>query len=142
MAPYQELLQVTHRFFYCLDEGRYGELLALMSPEAVWHRQGRILRGHPQIRAALEERSSTQRIRHVITNAFLDKADDERAELRAYMTAYRFDDGKPSSGPVVIDGPFRLSLVRTRFARCGGEWRIVEQSLAPEFECRAPRQAS
>jgi hypothetical protein len=52
MAPYQELLQVTHRFFYCLDEGRYGELLALMSPEAVWHRQGRILRGHRNPRRA------------------------------------------------------------------------------------------
>jgi hypothetical protein len=60
MAPYQELLQVTQRFFYCLDEGQYDELLALMSPEAVWHRQGKILRGHPQIRAALEERSTTQ----------------------------------------------------------------------------------
>jgi hypothetical protein len=58
------------------------------------------------------------------------------------MTGYRCDDGKPSSGPVVIDGPFRLSLVRTRFARRGDEWRIFEQSLTPEFEFRAPGQAS
>lgn len=92
MAPYQELLQVTHRFFYCLDEGRYGELLALMSPEAVWHRQGRILR-------------------HVITNAFLDQADDERAELRAYMTAYRFDDPRTFSTPA-------RSGIRATSSRC------------------------
>jgi hypothetical protein len=142
MAPYQELLQVTHRFFCCLDERRYGELLARMSPEAVWHRQGKTLRGHPEILAALEERSKTQRIRQVITNAFLDETNGEPAELRAYMTAYRFDDGKPSRGPVVIDGPSRLSLVHTRFARRGGEWRIVEQSLTPESEFRAPGQAS
>lgn len=113
-----------------------------MTPDAAWHRQGKTLRGHPEILAALEERSATQRIRHVVTNAFLDEADGEEMLLVAYMTAYRFDDGKPSSGPVLIDGPFRLSLVRTRFARSAGEWRIVELSLTAEFEFRAPGQAA
>ncbi len=131
---YPELVQIVHEFFYDLDEMRYDALLGLMREDARWHRQGKTLQGHPQILAALEERSRTQRIRHLVTNAFVETSDDSQAVMLAYLIAYRFDDGTLRKPPLPISGPFRLLLVRTRFSRDGEQWRIAEQRLDPQFE--------
>ncbi len=133
-APYAELVQITHRFYYYLDEWRYNDLVALMREDGVWHRQGKILKGRAQVLAALNERPRTQIIRHVITNAFLEEADETSATLRAYLTAYRFDDGTPHKPPVTIPGPFRLLLVRKRFVREANAWKIAEAAGVTEFE--------
>jgi hypothetical protein len=129
-----ELVHLTHRFYYCLDESRYPELVAAFRNDGVWHRQGKTLTGHAQILAAMRERPSTLRTRHVITNHFLSESDANSATLIAYMTAFRFDDGTTRQGPYPIDGPFRFNLVKIRFAREGGAWRIAEQWSEPEFE--------
>jgi len=136
MSAYPELLQITNRFYYYLDEFRYQDLAALMREDGVWHRQGKVLKGRAQVIAALEERPRTQRIRHVITNAFLSEEGDNAADLVAYLTAYKYDDGKPIKGAPTIDGPFRLLLVKKRFARSGGKWLIAESAGTPEFEFR------
>jgi hypothetical protein len=137
------LAQLTYRFFYCLDERRFADLLAMMKPDAVWHRQGKHLRGHDEILAELKSRSPTQRIRHVITNSFIDTADDRSATVKAYMVAYRFDDGTAPQPPVALDGPLRMVLLTTHFVREGdGKWLIAEQSAVPEFEFRAACRGS
>src|SRR5262245_6467524 len=128
MSAYPELLQITNRFYYYLDEFRYQDLAALMREDGVWHRQGKVLKGRAQVIAALEERPRTQRIRHVITNAFLSEESDSAASLTAYLTAYKYDDGKPIQGAPTIDGPFRLLLVKKRFAKAGGKWMVAESS--------------
>ena len=136
-TPYAELVQLTHRFYYYLDEWRYTDLVALMREDGVWHRQGKVLKGHAQVLAALEERPRTQIIRHVITNAFLSESDDNSATLLAYLTAYRFDDGTQRKPPVTIAGPFRLLLVKKRFVRVGDAWKIAEAAGVTEFEFTA-----
>ena len=128
------LMQPLHYFFWCLDERRYDALVALFAEDGVWYRQGRQLRGHAEILSALEARSATQRIRHVITNAFIAEHVAERVTLRAYMTAYRHDDGKPPPSVPRIAGPLSMSLVTTVFDRSGDDWLITEQTLTPEFE--------
>jgi hypothetical protein len=134
-SAFEACTQLTHFFFHCLDERRYDDLLALMRPDAVWHRQGKRLAGHAQIRAALEERSRTQRIRHVVSNGFVEREDAESADFNAYMIGYRFDDGTVRQPPLPIAGPLRMLLVRMRFVReADGAWRIRETSAIPEFE--------
>ena len=133
MSPEQTLLA----FFDHLDERRYDALLSLMTPEAVWHRQGQRLQGHAQILAALQQRSNTQRIRHLVTNLLQRSAGDDEARFSHYMTALRHDDGALHAGPVAIAGPFRMSLVTTHLVRVAGAWRIAEQALAPECEFTA-----
>jgi len=123
-----------HHFFYCLDERHYDELIAVFAADGVWYRQGERLQGHAAIGRALYARSTTQRIRHVVTNAFVADSDGDKATVKAYMTAYRHDDGKPSDGVPRIPGPFRLNLVSTVFRRVDGGWLIEEQRLTPEFE--------
>jgi len=135
-SVYESLVQVTHRFFYFLDEFRYDDLVALMTEDAVWHRQGKVLRGREQVLAALAERPRTQRIRHVITNAFVDEDGAGSARLTAYLTAYRADEGVSRPPPQTIDGPFRLLLVDARFVRTEAGWRMAEQRGTPEFEFR------
>ena len=53
-----------------------------MREEAVWHRQGKVLKGHGEIRAALDERPRTQRIRHVVTNAFSYRVGQRKRDAR------------------------------------------------------------
>lgn len=138
-SAYSELLQITHRFFYYLDERRYKDLIDLMRVDCVWYRQGKVLTGHPQVMAAMEERSTTQIIRHIVTNAFLDQANEDEAALTAYLTAYKYDDGSPRTPPVTIDRPFRLLLVKKQFVREGGRWLIAACSATPEFEFRGSK---
>jgi hypothetical protein len=133
-AMFEQLQQLTHRFYYYLDENRYADLVAAFRDDGVWHRQGKALKGHAQILAAMQERPSSMRTRHVITNAFLSETESNSATLIAYMTAYRFDDGSERKPPYPIDGPFRLNLVKIRFVSDRGQWRIAEQWGTPEFD--------
>ena len=128
------LAQLTHQFFYCLDEFRYDELVSLMETDGSWHRQGKVLRGRDAVLKALAERPGTMRIRHVITNLLVTGVEDDTASVVAYLTAYRHDDGTDSPMPRVIAGPYRILIVRTRFRRHGEGWLIAEQSGTTEFE--------
>ena len=127
-------MQTTHEMFYCLDESRYAHLVDLFLPHGTLHRQGELLRGHAQIMQAMKKRSSTQRIRHVISNGFIESQTSGLAHVVAYMTAFRFDDGTLRSGPVEINRPFRMSIVRTTLQAAGNTWKIASMAFSTEFE--------
>jgi hypothetical protein len=126
--------QLTHRLFYCLDESKYEQLVSLFEEGGVWHRQGEVLKGREQILRAMAKRPSTQRIRHVITNCFIESASQGLVNLVAYMVAYRFDDGTMHTGPVKISRPFRISVVRAALRQTEGTWKVADINLTPEFE--------
>ena len=130
MNPEQTILAM----FDHLDEARYDALLALMTPQAVWHRQGQRLQGHAQILAALRQRSPTQRIRHLVSNLLQRSASAGEAQYSHYMTALKFDDGQVRAGPVTISGPFRMSLVTTQLLQLDGAWRVAEQAIVTQFD--------
>ncbi|CAN5512913.1 hypothetical protein BH09PSE5_BH09PSE5_20200 [soil metagenome] len=135
VSAFEACTQLSNRFFHCMDEQRYSDMLAMMVPDAVWHRQGKRLAGHDQIRAALNERSTSQRIRHVLTNGFVEREDSEGADYVAYMIGYKYDDGTTRQPPLTISGPMRMLLLNTRFVRrLDGDWLIQETSAIPEFE--------
>lgn len=129
-----ECTQLTHQLFFCLDEAKYEQLVSLFEDKGVWHRQGEVLAGHAQILEAMAKRPLTQRIRHVVTNCFIESQSHGAANLVAYMTAYRFDDGTIRTGPAEISRPLRMALVRASMRQSGDTWKIVELSLTPEFE--------
>lgn len=64
-------------FFRYLDEQQYEALVALLAPDAVWHRQGKVLQGPSQVHAALMQRSLTMKIAHIITNLVFVKSDKD-----------------------------------------------------------------
>lgn len=127
-------MQTTHEMFYYLDESRYAQLVALFMPQGTLHRQGELLSGHEQIMQAMVKRSITQRIRHVISNGFVESQAAGLTHVVAYMTAYRFDDGTPRSGPVEISRPFRMSIVRAALQPADKTWKIASMAFSTEFE--------
>jgi hypothetical protein len=134
-SSFSDLQQLVHRFYYYLDERRYQDLVDLMRRDAVWHRQGKILRGREEVMAALNQRPASQVIRHVITNMFLDQESEGDVRLIAYLTAYKYDDGTmTTTRPLSIDAPFRFLLIKKHFVRDGGRWWIVESEGTAEFE--------
>ena len=129
-----ECMQVTHQLFYFLDESKYHDLVSLFTANGTWHRQGELLSGREQIMQALLKRSTTQRIRHVISNGFIESQSLEQIQMVAYMLAYRFDDGALHTGPVEISRPLRMSVVRASLRQSEGGWKVAEMTLTPEFE--------
>ena len=127
-------MQVVHQMFYFLDESMYPQLLELFTPNGTLHRQGELLAGRERIMQAMLKRSATQRIRHVISNGFIESQSAGQMHVVAYMTAYRFDDGAMHEGPVGISRPFRVAVVRAALLPTDGDWKITEMSFTPEFE--------
>lgn len=127
-----ELTQLLHQFFHHLDEYRYDDMVTMFTEDGLWLRQGQRIRGRAAIRAVLAGRRAGQRIRHVITNAFVADRQVDRVRVEAYMTVYRHEQ-PPASGVPIIAGPFRLNLVSTVYAPVDGQWLIAEQYMVPEF---------
>lgn len=133
-AAQAELTQLLNEFFYHLDEFQYEELVALMAPGALWHRQGKALRGAEESLAALSLRSRTQRIRHVITNVQVTQLAASEASSVCYMTVYKHDDGEDAPLPRTIAGPAGVMLVSTQFRRHGDRWLVAEMKAATELK--------
>lgn len=127
-------LQLVHQLFYFLDESSDESLLALFAAEGIWHRQGARLVGREQIRLALSARSKTQRIRHVISNGFIESQTQGLIQFVAYMTAYRFDDGVLRTGPLEISQALRLSVVRAAIRQTDGRFEFEALSITAEFD--------
>ena len=122
-----ELTQRLHAFFNYLDNRRYDDLLGLFLPQGRWLRQGRWLEGHAAIRAALDTRPASMRVRHMISNIVVAQDASGEARVEAYMTAYRqFGDEAPAL--------FRFNLVTNVFRQDRGAWMLAEQQLLPEFD--------
>ena len=129
-----QCMQVMHELFYFLDQSNYRDLASLFASNGIWHRQGERLAGPAQIMQALLKRSTTQRIRHVISNQFIESQSPDQVQMVAYLTTYRFDDGMLHTGPVEISRPFLMSLLRASLCQVDGAWRVSEMTLTREFE--------
>lgn len=84
------------------------------------------LAGPAQMRQALEQRSETMVIHHVITNVLFEEADASRCRLVCYLTADRHDNGTHVTGPAPLSGPAQVGICRAQAARksAAGGWRL------------------
>jgi uncharacterized protein (TIGR02246 family) len=126
--------QVLTRFFNYFDAWRYQDMADLFAEDGVWHRQGQALAGRAAILAALAERSTTQRVRHVVTNLQIDVLDPDAAASLLYVTAYRHDGGAKEAQPPRIRAPYLLLVVPGRLRRTQAGWKIVRMEMNREFE--------
>ena len=126
--------QVLTRFFNAFDQWRYDDMVAMFAPHGVWHRAGKSLNGAAAILEALNARSRTQTVRHVVTNIQVDVADASRAEFILYVTAYMHDTGTKVTRPPKIQSPYLLLVVPGTLVRVGEDWKIASMSMNREFE--------
>ena len=121
------------QFFNWFDQWRYDDMVALFAPDGVWHRQGKALRGQA-IKDALDVRSRTQTVRHVITNTQVDVVDAATAQFILYVTAYVHDSGVKAVTPPKIQSPSLLLVVPGGLVKVGDDWKIAHMSMNREFE--------
>jgi len=122
-------IEAVTKLYYYLDERRYEDILNLFVEDGKWRRKEKWRSGRTDILASLNERPSTQIIRHVITNAHIEKQDERSATVIAYMLSYTFDDGKPHQGVISISGPANLFTMVTELVLRDGQWKVT--SLDP-----------
>jgi hypothetical protein len=125
--------QVLTRFFNAFDQWRYREMTAMFVPDGVWHRAGKSLKG-AAIMEALDARSRTQTVRHVVTNVEVNVRDASTADFILYVTAYMHDSGTKPTKPPKIQSPHLLLVVPGTLARVGEAWKIASMSMNREFE--------
>ena len=126
--------QVLIRFFNYFDQWGYREMADLFAPDGVRHRQGKALRGRAEILAALDARSTTQRVRHVVTNVQIDVVAADAATSLLYLTAYMHETGAKQASPPRIRAPYLFLVVPGRLVRTGAGWKIASMEMNREFE--------
>ena len=126
--------QLLIRFFNEFDAWRYQDMVKLFAPDGVWHRQGKALKGADAILSALAERSSTQTVRHVVTNIQVTALDRETAVSLLYVTAYQHDTGEKGTATPVIRSPSLLLAVPGELVRTEDGWRISSLTMTRVFE--------
>ena len=129
--------QVLTRFFNDFDQWRYADMADLFAEDGVWLRQGQALAGRAAILAALAQRSTTQRVRHVVTNLQIDVIDADTAASLLYVTAYRHDSGAMEAQPPRIRAPYLLLVVPGRLRRTKAGWKIARMEMNRAFEFEA-----
>jgi hypothetical protein len=125
--------QVLTRFFNAFDRWRYDDMVAMFAPNGVWHRAGKSLKG-AAILEALNARSRTQTVRHVVTNIQVDVGDASTAEFILYVTAYMHDTGTKAISPPKIQSPYLLLVVPGTLVKVDDDWKIASMSMNREFE--------
>lgn len=114
------------RFFRYLDERQYGHLVSLLAADAAWHRQGKILRGGAEVLAALQQRSPTMKIVHIITNVIIDRCDAQHCALYAYMVVVRHEPGLDTDAPCPLENIDTIRSIAIRMRLEGEQWKITE----------------
>lgn len=90
------LASVVCQFFSALDTRSHQQAAALMAREGTWVRQGVELVGREAVLKALEQRDPQRATAHLVSNLRVESADQTRARVRFYMTAYETRPGAAS----------------------------------------------
>lgn len=121
------------KFFYCLDTGRWDDMIAIMQPGMVRHRVNGTIAGHEAIRKILGERDMTSRVCHLISSAFVDSTAKKVAAgkimVRAYLTAFRVDGAGSHHKSVSMTSLPKIGRAGTTFVKTDEGWQISEQSM-------------
>ncbi len=125
--------QLLTRFFNEFDRFNYAAMADLFAPDGIWHRQGKALQGTSAIIAALEPRSRTQSVRHVVTNIEVTASSETEAVFTLYVTAYMHDSGDKTV-PAKVRAPYLMLVVPGTLAKWGEDWKIATMSMNREFE--------
>lgn len=116
-------------FFRALDDNRYSDM-ADMLEGGVWHRRGVAIDTRAALMAAMEGRSQTRVIRHVLTNVS-SASDEEEVAVTAYMMVFQQEPGQALDGPAPMPGISTIRTVHCRAAAGPGGWRICDLRSDP-----------
>lgn len=116
--------QVLGRLFHRLDTFDYNGVAAQFSESCEWHRQGKVLRTHADIIAALNLRPQHLFVQHILHEVVCDPVGDDRMSGFAYMSVFRKEFDSPPQLPLPTERPDMLISWNAEFVRQGTDWRI------------------
>ncbi|MSQ69791.1 MAG: nuclear transport factor 2 family protein [Betaproteobacteria bacterium] len=110
----------------------------LFAPDAVWDRQGVLVKGPAAVSAVIAGMSPNRMMRHIFTNQVIDVIDEDHAEGRAYYMVYLHDSTGPEDEklPRPLTGPERIGDYLNKFVRTPAGWRISYNSPRRIFAAR------
>ncbi|WP_328875422.1 nuclear transport factor 2 family protein [Streptomyces sp. NBC_00287] len=127
------LARLNTAFFHHYDRREYDELLELLVPDARYEVRGRKLRGHAEIRAALNTRSGPEMtVRHLVTSQHVHSIGDGTAQGTVSVIVY--------AGPTPVgEGPARypaanagqLFEMNDHYRLDNGHWKITQRTAHP-----------
>jgi uncharacterized protein (TIGR02246 family) len=113
------------RLFHCLDARDYEAVAACFTEDALWLRQGKELRGPTQVLEALQQRTATIHVHHLLTNIDVRLIGKNQAKSIAYMMVYRSDTGRPPQFPIKAAGPELVAVCTAEYRRGSEGWRVT-----------------
>jgi hypothetical protein len=128
-----ETLLRVHRLYaaqsHLIDEGRAAEWAGTFTPDGEFRSPSypapvtgtRELTGFAE-RFHEGARAAGVVTRHVITNLFVESADDHRAGVRAYLQIV----STPAGGPSRLE---RMTVISDELVRIGGRWLIRRRTV-------------
>lgn len=117
--------RALHNFFWALDERRYDDQVAHVAPAGTWLRQGQLLTGPGEIRAALDQRPADFHTAHLISN-LVAKPLDGHAQVTFLATVFAHRGAKPQ-GQLPPVTPAQIARYEATFVETGAAWLL--QSL-------------
>lgn len=128
-----ECMDVIHRFYRALDACDYEALVAQMTPDGVWERQGKVLRGRAAVREALSKRSAGVVTAHLVQDLVVDRKDAYSAEASMYVAVLRHESDEAPALPVPTPPIRVVQLVRDSLVLTDEGWRIAHKSAKAIF---------
>jgi ketosteroid isomerase-like protein len=126
------------RLFHCLDARDYEGVAACFAEDSLWLRQGKELRGPGQVLKALQERTATIHVHHLLSNIDVRLSGENRAKSIAYMTVYRSDTGKPPVFPIKVQGPELVAVCTGELRRSADQWRVSRLATTITYTAASP----
>ena len=124
------------RLFHCLDARDYEGVAACFAEDSLWLRQGKELRGPAQVLKALQQRTPTIHVHHLLSNIDIRLPEADRAQSIAYMTVYRSDTGKPPVFPIEVPGPELVAVCTGELRRAANQWRVTRLATSITYKSR------
>lgn len=115
------------KFYRCLDEKRYEDLVELFAEDGAWVRLNTELAGKDKIREAMRERDDWLTA-HVVTNVCVDIIDENHANTTQYITLYRHEGWDESKGPAPVVLPLGVLRHRDQLVRIDGQWKFKRKT--------------
>ena len=137
----QDCIATATQFFWHLDHNRYPELMALMTPDAVWFRQGLELTPGDEMLATLQRRSPTRRVVHLLSNLTVWSSVEGHARVTGYLTSYAHDPGVPINGPAPLGGPGSILALDIEMKRQDDRWFVDRSRTHPLFRRETSTEA-
>ena len=125
-ADKDEIRELMHRYCFCMDEGRFGELSRLFAPDGVWTAPYRTATGPADIEAWLTQSvPPTPKRMHYVMNSIVSLAGDHATGRSNYLVMVEGSDGPVPS----VCGTYADELVKTAEG-----WRFQRRELIHAFK--------